>query len=342
MISPWVPALPPRVVIRMDAPLAAALRSTPLFFEPLPPGARISAERAVKQLAAVVEVIRSVPRIDAVNVPELVDENHEGRPYYRTGDPREYARRIHEETGREVIVNKVVAHLATAAAVTDWAEGTVARGVRHVVLVGGTSRYIPYPGPTVLEANRLCQPIFQGVQGSLGNIAIPQRVGEAHRMLAKTRAGASFFTTQILFDVEAAGRMITEYDRLCREAKLTPAAVLLSVAPLGDDSDVEFARWLGADVPEAAKREILSGPESEAGARSVAQALRLWSTVDRERREHAPSVPLGVNVEQITIRHLQHAREMLRAFADLLAREKPPSGASTVPGPHRARRPLRR
>ena len=315
----------------MAVPLAAALRSTPLFFEPVPPGARTSAERAAKQLAAVVDVIRTVPRIDAVDVPELVDENHEGRPYYRTGDPREYARRIHENTGREVIVNKVVAHLATPEAVAEWAQETVARGIRHVVLVGGTSRYIPYPGPTVIEANRLCLPIFQDVRGSLGNITIPQRVGEAHRMLAKTRAGASFFTTQILFDAKAASGMIEEYDRLCREAKLAPAAVLLSVAPLGDDSDVEFARWLGAEVSDAAEQEILSGPESEAGSRSVTQALRLWSTVDQVRRAHGLSVPLGVNVEQITTRHLPHAEEMLRAFADALPREESPSGASRTP-----------
>ncbi|NNN17521.1 MAG: hypothetical protein HKL79_04095 [Thermoplasmata archaeon] len=314
----------------MAAPLAAALRSIPLFFEPAPPGARISVERAAKQLAAVVDIVRAVPRIDAVDVPELVDENHEGRPYYRTSDPREYARRIHEDTEREVIVNKVVAHLATPEAVVEWAHETVARGIRHVVLVGGTSRYIPYPGPTVIEANRLCLPIFQDVRGSLGNITIPQRVGEAHRMLAKTRAGASFFTTQILFDAKAASRMIEEYDRLCREANLAPATVLLSVAPLGDDSDVEFARWLGAEVSEAAEQEILSGPESEAGSRSVTLALRLWSTVDQATQERGVVVPLGVNVEQITTRHLPHAEEMLRAFADVLPREGSPPGASTA------------
>lgn len=323
----------------MGASLSAALRSYPLFFEPVPPAARLRPDWAEKQLAAVVELVRAVPRIDAIDVPELVDENHEGRPYYRTRDPREYAHRIHEETGREVIVNKVVAHLPTPTAVADWAEETASRGVRNVVLVGGTSRYIPYPGPTVLEANRLCQPVFDRVQGLLGNITIPQRAGEAHRMLAKTRAGASFFTTQILFDTDAAVRMIREYDALCREAKIGPAALLLSVAPLAEDSDVEFARWLGADVPESAEREILSGPESETGSRSVAHALRLWSTIDDARRQHGISVPLGVNVEQITIRHLDHAGEMVRAFADRLPRERtvdggpPPTSSPPPSGP---------
>ncbi len=317
--------------------LSTALRSSPLFFEPVPPAARLSPDRADKQLAAVVELIRSVPRIDAVDVPELVDENHEGRPYYRTGDTRDYARRIHEATERDVIVNKVVAHLASPAALEGWIEETVVRRIHHVILVGGTSRYIPYPGPTVVEANRVCLPILDGVHGALGNITIPQRVGEAHRMLAKTKAGASFFTTQILFDSDAAGRMIQEYDGLCREAQIPPATLLLSVAPLADDGDVEFVRWLGADVPAGAEQEILSGPEATAGSRSVAHALRLWSTIDRERRQNGLSVPLGVNVEQISIRHLGQAGDMVRAFANLLPREEaPPEGHST---PSRGRPP---
>jgi 5,10-methylenetetrahydrofolate reductase len=325
----------------MARSLSNALRSSPLFFEPVPPAARLSPDRAKTQLAAVVELIRSVPRIDAVDVPELVDENHEGRPYYRTGDTRDYARRMVEGTGREVIVNKVVAHLASPAAVEGWIEETVARGIHHVILVGGTSRYIPYPGPTVVEANRVCLPILDAVRGALGNITIPQRAGEAHRMLAKTRAGASFFTTQILFDSDATGRMLLEYDGLCREAKIPPATLLLSVAPLADDGDVEFVRWLGADVPAGAEQEILSGPEATAGSRSVAHALRLWSTIDHERRQNGVSVPLGVNVEQISIRHLGQAGEMVRAFADLLPREGTRSEGPPPPRRGRAPRPAR-
>ena len=42
-------------------------------------------------------------------------------------------------------MNKVVAHLPSLDAVAAWARETVDRGVRNVVLVGGSSRYIPYP-----------------------------------------------------------------------------------------------------------------------------------------------------------------------------------------------------
>ncbi len=302
----------------MARPLREALGGVPLFFEPVPPTARGSPARAAATVDAVAALVRDVPRIDALDVPELVDENHEGRPLYRSADPRGFARILSERTDREALVNKVVAHLPSPAALEAWARETVALGIPHVVLVGGTSRYIPYPGPAVTEADRICRPVIEAAGGLIGNIAIPQREGEAHRMLAKTRAGAALFTTQIVFDADAAFRMIHQYDLLCRQASLAPAPVLLSFAPLVDEQDAEFVRWLGADVPEAAERAILEGDEGGAAARTVAHALEVWETVrDRARREGV-DVRLGVNVEQISARHLEHARAMVRALADRL------------------------
>ncbi len=299
--------------------LRDALNDVPLFFEPVPPTARGLPARATAIVDAVAALVAAVPRIDALDIPELVDENHEGRPLYRSADPRTFARTIAERTGREVVVNKVVAHLASGSEVERWASETVALGLRHAVLVGGTSRYIPYPGPAVAEADRLCRPILDRAGGLLGNIAIPQREGEAHRMLAKTRAGASFFTTQIVFDPDAAFRMVQQYDLLCRQASLPPAPVLLSFAPLVDEQDAEFVRWLGADVPEAAERAILEGDEGGAASRTVARALEVWAEVRSRARRAGVEVPLGANVEQISSRHLEHARAMVVAFAGRLS-----------------------
>jgi 5,10-methylenetetrahydrofolate reductase len=299
----------------MGRPLSEALGKTPLFFEPVPPSARAKPARAAAELEAVVALVGAIPRIDAIDVPELVDENHEGRPLYRTEDPRDYGRTLAERTGREVVVNKVVAHLENPEAIERWASETVRLGIRHVVLVGGTSRYIPYPGPAVTEADRICRPIVERAGGLVGNITIPQRDGEPHRMLSKTRAGASFFTTQIVFDAESTFRMVRQYDLLCRQASLAPVAVLLSFAPLVDEQDAEFIRWLGADVPEAVERAILEGEDGDAVRRAVERALDVWSTVERLVREAGVEVPLGVNVEQVGARHLADARAFLEAFA---------------------------
>ena len=261
-------------------------------------------------------LLQSVPRVDALVIPELVDENHEGKPRYRSGDLHGFATELQAKVGRDAILNKVVAHLASVTELEQWAHDTVARGVRHSVLVGGASRYIPYPGPAVAEADRVCRPIFRAVDGQVGNIMIPQRTGEAHRMLSKTRAGASFFTTQILFDAEQIIDVVREYDLLCRQAATPPAAVVVSFAPIVDEMDVEFIRWLGADVSDAAEEAILNGRESGGGARSEARVLEVWDHLVRVAHDGESGVPLGVNVEQISPRHLEAAGHMVRRFAE--------------------------
>jgi len=299
----------------MARSLSEALRAAPLFFEPVPPPARTPGPRSAERTLAVARLVEEIPRVDALVIPELVDENHEGQPHYHSGDLPSYARRLAELTGREVILNKVVAHLPSVGALEQWARETVGRGVHHAVLVGGSSRYIPYPGPPVAEANQLCRPIFAAAGGSIGNIAIPQRTGEAHRMLAKTRAGAAFFTTQLLFDAESARKVLHQYDLLCRQASIPPASVLLSLAPIADDQDAEFVRWLGADLPDSAERSILEGEESEAARRSVELAVAVWEEVARATQASGLAVPVGVNVEQVSARHLEVAGTLLREIA---------------------------
>lgn len=315
-------------------PFPEALRSHPLFFEPVPPPARLNPARLEERVEALVRLLAEVPRLDAIDVPELVDENHEGKPYYRSADPRAFARILEARIGRPALVNRVVAYLASGSALERWAEETAGQGLRYAVLVGGASRYIPYPGPSVVDANRTCRPIFQRVGGAVGNIAIPQRTGEAHRMLSKTRVGATFFTTQILFDSDLVLQMVRQYDLLCRQAAIPPATVLLSFAPLADEQDAEFIRWLGADIPEAAERAILAGDDAEAVRRSETRALDVWAAVDRSVRDHEVDVPLGVNVEQVSARHLEPAVHLLREFADRLPAGTPTDGSSgRAPGP---------
>ncbi len=300
----------------MSRNLSTALADRALLFEPVPPSVRANPVRSGLHVEELVRLLRGIDRLDGIDVPELVDENHEGRPYYRTGDVRGFARTVAELSGRTVVVNKVVAHMPSVGELERWVTETVEQGLRDVVLVGGSSRYIPYPGPPVIEANRICHRLLAERDGHVGNIAIPQRMGEAHRMLAKTRAGAAFFTTQILFDGGSVVRMLREYDREARAVGAAPSAVLLSFAPIADEADAEFVRWLGADLPEDAEGTILNaGDDLPPAARSVLRALEVYREVDRTRSAEGWSVPLGVNVEQVSQRHLASAVEMLRAFA---------------------------
>jgi 5,10-methylenetetrahydrofolate reductase len=301
-------------------PLAVALRSDPLLFAPVPPPARIPAVRAEARLAEIADLLAQVPRVDAINVPELVEENHDGRPRYRAGDPRGFAREVAGRTGAEAIINKVVAHVPDPESLRAWARETVGLGIRHAVLVGGSSRFIPYPGPPVTEANALVRAVFTEAGGLLGNIAIPQRRGEAHRMVSKTKAGAGFFTTQLVFDPGPVVDLVRSYDRLCRDASIAPAAVAVSLAPVADEADLEFVRWLGADVSDEAERAILEGENGEASHRSLDRAVAVWREVREAVGSETLRVPVGANVEQLSPRHLADAGRLLEAIASALAR----------------------
>jgi 5,10-methylenetetrahydrofolate reductase len=304
--------------------LRESLREQPLFFAPVLPPMRSPAHRIAERVEETARLLAKVPRVDAVYVPELVEENHEGRPRYRSYDPGEYVVHVTSRTGHPGIVTKVVAHMDHVAAVRDWAERSVRRGIRNVVLVGGSSHRIPYPGPPVEEADRAVVPTFEAAGGVVGNITIPHRPEEAARMFRKTQAGVAFLTSQLLFDAGGIIGAIREYGRLCREARIAPATVVLSFAPLGDDDDIEFVRWLGAHLPEEVEQVLLQD-EQALSRRTVELALSVWTEVVAATA--SAGVPLGVSVEQVSARHLGSARDLLIAFSELL----PPRRALPLP-----------
>ncbi|MCI4364636.1 MAG: hypothetical protein L3K10_01020 [Thermoplasmata archaeon] len=305
--------------------LRASLLDHPLFFAPVLPSLRSPAHRIAERVDETARLLLHIPRVDAIYVPELVEENHEGRPRYRTYDPREYVVHLTSRTGYPGIVTKVVAHFETVTALRDWTERTVRMGALNVVLVGGSSSRIPYPGPSVEEADRTVVPILESVGGVVGNIAIPRRADEASRMLRKTKAGVVFLTTQLLFEAQSVIGAIQAYGRLCKDAKIAPATVVLSFAPLGDEDDIDFVRWLGAHLPEEIEQALLQD-EQALSRRSVELALSVWTEVVSATA--TAGVPLGVSVEQVSARHLVSARDLLTSFGSLLP-PAPPSAPSS-------------
>jgi 5,10-methylenetetrahydrofolate reductase len=146
-------------------------------------------------------------------------------------------------------------------------------------------------------------------------------MGEADRMLAKTKAGCTFFTTQIIYDAEPALTTLVAYGERCVVSGIAPAPVLLSLAPLTDEADVEFVRWLGAEVPLAVEDAVLAAAEfgGTAGAEaSTSRAVQVYEQIRRGVAAKAPRLLLGVNVEQISARHLPLVVPILEAIAQAL------------------------
>lgn len=279
-----------------------------VLFEMVPP----AAEKAGALEAALVEAGRVKHLVDAINLPEIHDEaRNEARTtkFIRRVEPRELAQRIHAEVGIETIVNRCVVYDIDPVA---WARETSGRyGVGHVVMVGGESSAAAYPGPGVTEA---AERVKQGHAGvTLGGISIPSRTNESARVRRKAAAGLSFFTTQVLFDSNDIVWLIQQLNGL-------EARIFLSFAPVSHPRDLEFLRWLGADIPADLDRFLLGDPSSAAGAATCFdRSLDLCRRILLDVFDNLPPDPplIGINIEHINRRNFAASVEMVEKLGEL-------------------------
>jgi len=299
------------------------LREFPIVLEVVPPHKRASDTTVRKLVRRVQDAARDLPHLDAINVPEILDENHAGMPFYRNTDPRRFAKLLGEDLPIEPVVNKVVVHVPGMAGFDGWLkESLYGYGLRNFVLVGGASSRIRYPGPTVPEANRRMKELAESNAAvALGNILIPERPGEVERLLAKTITGCRFFTTQVLFEPEPVATVLRKYGEACAYEGVEPATVLLSFAPVADYEDVEFLVWLGATITIETEERLLAAAGNP-GAASLDVARTIFHKIRSNLKDVRHPVPLGVNVEEISTHNFELAAQMVKEFPAWRA-EKP-------------------
>lgn len=287
------------------------------LFELVPPAAEKPG--AIESTMAELEKVKQLA--DAINLPEIHEES---RSTPRTArfvprvEPRVLGTRILRDVGTEVIVNHGVVYEADP---LRWFDETRRDfGIQHVVLVGGESSKLSYPGPSVLEAAKQIRSAHP--DACLGGITIPSRLHEAERIRRKNDAGLCFFTSQILFDSNDIVWLIQQLNGL-------EARVFLSFAPVSHPRDLEFLRWLGADIPADLDHFLLRGEGPGAPTLSGSEAAIDESCLDRSldlaRRilmdvfDNLPPdpPPLGLNVEHINQRNFRPALRMLEHLGSL-------------------------
>jgi 5,10-methylenetetrahydrofolate reductase len=279
------------------------------FFEIVPPEAN-----KPEALDAVIREVSEVRHlVDAINLPEIHDEARGAERTYRfvpRVEPRLMGERIQRETSTSVVLNRVVVHDADP--VAWFAETHEKHGIEQVILVGGESAKVKYPGPGPLDAARMIQQA--GLPVDLGGIIISSRPHEADRIRAKRNAGMMFFTTQILFDSNDIVWLIQKLNGL-------EARVILSFAPVSHPGDLKFLRWLGSDIPPSLDRFLLGeeggSPKETCFERSLDMAQRVLMDVF----DNLPPDPplLGLNVEHVNRRNFASAVKMLERLGDLYA-----------------------
>ena len=282
-------------------------------YEILPPREK---DGTLNSYAENISSLLSQTHIDAINIPEVRDEIARGeRPIKNQvrAEPREFGKLLQDIVGIEAIVNRVVVHQNIEDEM-KWLEETNSKyEIENLITVGGESRNIRYPGPTV---NQALNAISQNDRLKLlcGGISIPSREKESLRLIEKSENGSEFFTTQVLYDASKVIKMITHYQKRCDEKDTFPRRVLLSFAPVSSEKNIKFLKWLGVEIPKKAEQSLLND-----GARMSEKSMEITVSVLNEILNHLEKnkikVPIGLNVEHIMSYNFQASIEMLQELS---------------------------
>ncbi len=268
-------------------------------------------ERAASRLAARTANLD----LDGLVVYDVQDESARTSqprpfPYLPTLDSREYARRLQEQTGRTVICYKSVAQVSEPDWRT-WLDTTCdTYRVRCLSLVGRAASKQDTGGIPLAQAVQ--EAAEHPCEFTLGGVVIPERHrpgrSESERIIAKAQAGCAYFISQAVYAPEATISLIRDYARDCRTRGVEPKRLILTFTPCGSAATLGFMKWLGISIPRETEQAILSSssPLTESLRVCTATLSRILDEVGSE------GVPLGVNVESVSIR-----KEEIEASVDL-------------------------
>ena len=186
----------------------------------------------------------------------------------------------------------------------------------NIILVGGESSAIDYPGPSV---NTTSEYITRDLNTGrfnffCGGIAIPSRKTESKRLLRKGSNGIEFFTTQVLYDSSKIKKMLKYYDDVCKENNVLPRRILLSFAPVSSDKNIEFLKWLGVEIPNSTEKRLVN-EKSNMIQESLDVSIEILKDILKNNEKLGIKVPIGLNVEHIMSYNFQYSINMLQELS---------------------------
>jgi hypothetical protein len=285
-----------------------------LLFAVTPPRRTASAQRAQEIADILVKRLQPVAPDGLVlyDIDDESDRNPDERPFpfLPTQDPADYLVAHLADWSAPVVVYRAVGKYPEAE-LEAWLRAQDPERV-SAVFVGASAR-----DQQVATSLARAQELRARVRPELllGGVAIPERHerrGDEHlRLLAKQDAGCSFFTTQVVYDVNAAKNLVSDYLFACVERGTAPVPIVFTFSVVGSVKTLEFLRWLGVDVPRWVQNDLRHAEDTLAASREqvVAMALDLIAYCRRV------GVPFGINVESVSIR-----RDEIEESVDLAAR----------------------
>ena len=287
-------------------------------YEILPPREK---DGTLNSYAEIISSLLSQTHIDAINIPEVHEENARGlRPVknLERAEAREFGRLLQDNVGIEAIVNRVTVHNDLDYQ-KDWIKETFYDyDIENLILVGGESNDIKYPGPSVNETSEYITRDLNAGRFDFfcGGITIPSRKIESVRLLKKGSNGIEFFTSQVLYDGKKIKKMLKYYDDVCKENNVLPRRILLSFAPVSSKKNIDFLKWLGVEIPSQTEKR-LTNKKTSMSDESLEIASEILKGILNNNEKLGITVPIGLNVEHIMSYNFQSSINMLQELSKI-------------------------
>lgn len=271
-----------------------------LLFGITPPRLSTSPER-VREISAA-----TLARLDALDVDGLAlydiddesDRNPQERPfpYLPTMDPAAYYQQYLGKWDRPAVIYRCVGKYSEAE-LGAWLRTADADRVLSV-FVGASSRDkdVRTRLPEAHALHRDTRPDLL-----LGGVAITERPDEHLRLIAKQEAGCEYFISQVIYSVEAAKSMVSDYYYVCGERQLARKPVLFTLSVCGSAKTLAFLKWLGVDVPRWLENSLIHADDTlaESYEHCLANARDLIAFC------RSLGMPFGFLVESVSIRKVE-------------------------------------
>jgi hypothetical protein len=236
-------------------------------------------------------------------------------PFMPMMDPAAFHDRHLSDWRGAVIVYRAVGKYREAD-LRDWLSTTDPDRIL-TVLVGAASRR-QVVKTRLSDAYRLHASLDR--RPTLGGVLIAERHvtsgDEHHRMLRKQADGCDFFVSQVCYDLDHIRDLLSDYAYSCRDQGLAPRPILLTLAPCGSPKTLDFMSWLGIDVPQWLRTEIIRSedPLDTSYEQCLTNARALIAFCRRLR------LPFGINIESLTNRkiEIEASVDLARDIRDLL------------------------
>jgi 5,10-methylenetetrahydrofolate reductase len=294
-----------------------------ILYELIPPDVDNISTCMEAYTSCAIEMLSSTSiTIDGINIPEIHDESiHRQSTMHKTKiDPRHFANLLYKEAPNkiDIILNHCVAHESLDKQ-KNWLHTTFNDyQLSNLILVGGESSLIHYPGPSVIEMAQYLQHDC-GNQFFLGGITIPMRrhnnlaKDEPYRLLEKANNGINFFTSQVIYEEKSTQQLLKDYYNLCLQHNTKPKRLFLSFAPITSQKDLEFLKWLGVHIPDDTAKFLLE-TDLGIGWRSIKTCLTILQSIYNFMHEENIKIPLGLNIEYISRHNFELTKELIETL----------------------------